>query len=216
MVSPIGGLYDPRPRRSHPGAGADGTAASGRYGGGGQSPNAPASEITLPPIDIVRSRLDLLGSAATASQGAVTKEELDLRPIYRTGQLLETVPGLVVTVHSGEGKANQYFIRGFNLDHGTDFATYVDDIPVNEPTHAHGQGYTDIHFLMPELAPGLDYTKGPFYPSVGDFGALGRPMCGWPTRSPTSSRSAPERCVTIACFSAERCTFRTVTGFSAH
>lgn len=138
-----------------------------------QSPNAPASEITLPPIDIVRSRLDLLGSAATASQGAVTKEELDLRPIYRTGQLLETVPGLVVTVHSGEGKANQYFIRGFNLDHGTDFATYVDDIPVNEPTHAHGQGYTDIHFLMPELAPGLDYTKGPFYPSVGDFGALG-------------------------------------------
>jgi hypothetical protein len=83
------------------------------------------------------------------------------------------VPGLVVTVHSGEGKANQFFIRGFNLDHGTDFATFVDDMPVNEPTHAHGQGYTDIHFLMPELIGGIDYTKGPFFPAIGDFGALG-------------------------------------------
>lgn len=129
--------------------------------------------VTLPAIDVVGSRVDLLGSAATASQGTITPEELELRPVYRVGQLLETVPGLVVTVHSGEGKANQYFIRGFNLDHGTDFATYVDDMPVNEPTHAHGQGYTDIHFFLPELAAGLDYTKGPFYPNIGDFGALG-------------------------------------------
>ncbi len=137
-------------------------------------PSSPAAPtVDLPSVDVVSSRLDLLGTAATASQGTVTREELALRPIYRTGQLLETVPGLVVTVHSGEGKANQYFIRGFNLDHGTDFATYVDDMPVNEPTHAHGQGYTDIHFLMPELAAGLDYTKGPFYPNIGDFGALG-------------------------------------------
>ncbi|HEY4040659.1 MAG TPA: TonB-dependent receptor plug domain-containing protein, partial [Rhodopila sp.] len=127
----------------------------------------------LPPVDVVASRIDLLGSAATASQGTITQEELDLRPIFRTGQLLETVPGLVVTVHSGEGKANQYLIRGFNLDHGTDFATYVDDMPVNEPTNAHGQGYSDIHFFMPELAAGLDYTKGPFYPEIGDFGAMG-------------------------------------------
>jgi outer membrane receptor protein involved in Fe transport len=134
---------------------------------------APTIDVTLPPIEVVRSRIDLLGSAATASQGTVTQQELDLRPNFRVGQLLESVPGLVVTVHSGEGKANQYLIRGFNLDHGTDFATYVDDMPVNEPTHAHGQGYSDIHFLMPELTMGLDYTKGPFYPNIGDFGAMG-------------------------------------------
>jgi outer membrane receptor protein involved in Fe transport len=141
---------------------------------GSAQPAAPAGEdLVLPPIEVVQSRADLLGSAATASQGTVTQTELALRPVYRVGQLLETVPGLVVTTHSGEGKANQFFIRGFNLDHGTDFATYVDDMPVNEPTHAHGQGYTDIHFLMPELAGGLDYTKGPFYPQEGDFAGLG-------------------------------------------
>jgi outer membrane receptor protein involved in Fe transport len=140
-----------------------------------QAPPAnPASPVvTLPPTDIVRSRVDLLGDAATASQGTVTREELELRPIFRIGQLLESVPGLVVTVHSGEGKANQFLIRGFNLDHGTDFATYVDDMPVNEPTHAHGQGYSDIHFLMPELTMALEYTKGPFYADIGDFGAMG-------------------------------------------
>jgi outer membrane receptor protein involved in Fe transport len=140
---------------------------------GTSPPVAPDITLTLPPVDVVSSRVDLLGTATTASQGTVTKQEIDLRPAYRAGQVLETVPGLVVTVHSGEGKANQFFIRGFNLDHGTDFATYVDDMPVNEATHAHGQGYTDIHFLMPELAAGLDYTKGPFFANIGDFGALG-------------------------------------------
>src|ERR1700733_14396209 len=137
------------------------------------SPDATEADSQPINVDVVQSRVDLLGEAATAGQGTVTKKELDLRPIYRIGQILETVPGLVVTVHSGEGKANQFFIRGFNLDHGTDFATFVDDMPVNEPTHAHGQGYTDIHFLMPELIDGLDYTKGPFFPAIGDFGALG-------------------------------------------
>ena len=137
------------------------------------SPDTTEPETQPITVDVVQSRIDLLGEATTAGQGTVTKKELDLRPIYRIGQILETVPGLVVTVHSGEGKANQFFIRGFNLDHGTDFATFVDDMPVNEPTHAHGQGYTDIHFLMPELIDGLDYTKGPFFPAIGDFGALG-------------------------------------------
>ena len=137
----------------------------------GASPGASV-EVPVEKV-VVRSRTDMLDKAATASQGTVTREELALRPVYRVGQLLETVPGLMVTVHAGEGKANQFFIRGFNLDHGTDFATTVDDMPVNEPTHAHGQGYTDIHFLMPELAGGLDYTKGTFYPGVGDFAGLG-------------------------------------------
>jgi hypothetical protein len=85
----------------------------------------------------------MLGKALTASQGSITRAEVELRPIYRAGQLFEAVPGLVVTIHSGEGKAQQYLIRGYNLDHGTDFASFVDDMPVNRPTNAHGQGYSD-------------------------------------------------------------------------
>jgi hypothetical protein len=94
--------------------------------------------------------------ASTASEGTVTRAEAELRPIYRPGQLFETVPGLVVTAHSGEGKAQQYLIRGYNLDHGTDFASYVDDMPVNRPTNAHGQGYSDLNFLMPKIVAGID------------------------------------------------------------
>jgi hypothetical protein len=128
---------------------------------------------TLQQITVTAARLELLGTAASASEGMVADEELQLAPVYRPGQLLETVPGLIVTLHSGEGKANQYLMRGYNLDHGTDLATYVDDIPINQPTHAHGQGYTDLNFVIPELAEGLTYTKGPYYASVGDFGAIG-------------------------------------------
>jgi hypothetical protein len=127
---------------------------------------------TLAEVTVTASRLSLLGTATTASQGSVTEQELDLRPAYRVGQLLESVPGLVVTVHSGEGKANQYLARGFNLDHGTDIANFVDDMPVNRPTNTHGQGYSDLNFIMPELANGLDYTKGPYYAPVGDFGSV--------------------------------------------
>jgi outer membrane receptor protein involved in Fe transport len=129
---------------------------------------AALSEIT-----ITAKRLELLGTAQTASEGVVTDEELQLTPAYRPGQLLETVPGLVVTLHSGEGKAGQYLLRGYNLDHGTDLETYVDGMPINQPTHAHGQGYIDMNFMIPELANGLTYTKGPYYANVGDFGAVG-------------------------------------------
>ena len=130
------------------------------------------AEEPLQEVSVTASRLDLLGNATTASQGSVTEQELDLRPAYRVGQLLESVPGLVVTVHSGEGKANQYLARGFNLDHGTDIANFVDDMPVNRPTNAHGQGYSDLNFILPELANGLDYTKGPYYAAIGDFGSV--------------------------------------------
>ncbi|NVN40823.1 TonB-dependent receptor [Ameyamaea chiangmaiensis] len=137
--------------------------------------SADIPDTTLPRerITVTASRTDPIGHATTASQGHITSRELELRPVYRVGQLLESVPGLVVTAHSGEGKANQYLLRGFNLDHGTDLASFVDDMPVNEPTHAHGQGYTDINFLIPELANGVDYTKGPFFAQVGDFGVVG-------------------------------------------
>ena len=131
-------------------------------------PTAGLDEIT-----VTARRIELIGKASTASEGVVADEEIQLAPAYRPGQLLETVPGLIVTLHSGEGKANQFLLRGYNLDHGTDLETYVDDIPVNQPTHAHGQGYTDLNFMIPELANGITYTKGPYYANVGDFGAVG-------------------------------------------
>jgi len=128
---------------------------------------------SLQEITVTAQRLELLGTADTASEGVVDDQELQLAPQYRPGQLLETVPGLIVTLHSGEGKANQYLMRGYNLDHGTDLETYVDGMPINQPTHAHGQGYTDLNFMIPELADQLTYTKGPYYAHVGDFGAVG-------------------------------------------
>jgi TonB dependent receptor/TonB-dependent Receptor Plug Domain len=130
--------------------------------------SAPLQEVT-----VTAQRLQLLGTADTASEGVIDDQELQSAPQYRPGQLLETVPGLIVTLHSGEGKANQYLMRGYNLDHGTDLETYVDGMPINQPTHAHGQGYTDLNFMIPELADQLTYTKGPYYATVGDFGAVG-------------------------------------------
>ena len=127
----------------------------------------------LDEIPVTARRIELLGSAATASEGLVAQEELALTPAYRPGQILETVPGLIVTLHSGEGKANQFLLRGYNLDHGTDLATHVDAMPINAPTHAHGQGYTDLNFLIPELAQDIRYSKGPYRATVGDFGAVG-------------------------------------------
>ncbi|ASK36206.1 TonB-dependent receptor [Alcanivorax sp. N3-2A] len=108
-----------------------------------------------------------------ASEGRVSGDELSTRPILRTGEIMETVPGMIATQHSGSGKANQYFLRGFNLDHGTDFNTSVDGMPVNMPTHGHGQGYTDINFLIPEMVDDIYYRKGPYYAGVGDFSGAG-------------------------------------------
>jgi outer membrane receptor protein involved in Fe transport len=136
-----------------------------------EAPQPAAKQLSE--VVVTASTQDVLGKATTSSEGVVTKQELELRPVFRVGQLLETVPGLVVTVHSGEGKANQYLLRGFNLDHGTDLATFVGGMPVNERTHAHGQGYTDLNFLIPELAQGLRFTKGPYYAAEGDFASVG-------------------------------------------
>lgn len=114
-----------------------------------------------------------VGTATTASQGTVGAADLALRPLLRPAEVVENVPGVIVTQHSGSGKANQYFLRGFNLDHGTDLALSVDDVPVNMPSHAHGQGYADLNFVIPELIERVDYKKGPYYADVGDFGSAG-------------------------------------------
>jgi hypothetical protein len=116
---------------------------------------------------------DMIRVAESASRGVTGQQDLADRPVLRPAQLLETVPGMVATQHSGGGKANQYFVRGFNLDHGTDFRLTVDGVPVNMPTHGHGQGYADLNFLIPELVEKVDYLKGPYFAEEGDFSAAG-------------------------------------------
>ena len=114
-----------------------------------------------------------IGTSDAASQGTIRAELLKSRPPQRPGEVLEFVPGVIVTQHSGDGKANQYFLRGFNLDHGTDFATTLAGMPVNMPTHGHGQGYSDLNFLIPELVQRIEYRKGPYFANAGDFAAAG-------------------------------------------
>lgn len=128
---------------------------------------------TLDTVEVVGRRDDLVGTADSANQGTVTREQLENRPILRPGEVLETVPGVIITQHSGDGKANQFFLRGFNLDHGTDLATSVAGMPVNMPTHGHGQGYTDLNFMIPELISRVQYKKGTYYAEEGDFSAAG-------------------------------------------
>ena len=123
--------------------------------------------------DVENPAENLVGIAQSASQGAITARQLDVRPIMRQGEVLETVPGVIITQHSGEGKANQYFLRGFNLDHGSDFSMTVAGTPVNMPTHAHSQGYADLNFLIPELVAGVQFSKGPYFADQGDFATAG-------------------------------------------
>ncbi len=117
--------------------------------------------------------LPQIGEAISGSQGVVGYRDFENRPLSRVGEMVENVPGVIATQHSGTGKANQYFLRGFNLDHGTDFAGFVDGVPVNMRTHGHGQGYLDLNFLIPELVERIDYRKGPYFADVGDFSAAG-------------------------------------------
>lgn len=113
------------------------------------------------------------GQFVSASQGWVSGDTLVERPMLRTGEMLEFIPGMMVTQHSGSGKANQYFLRGFNLDHGTDFAVSVDGMPVNMRSHGHGQGYSDLNFVIPEMVDNLSYFKGTYYANIGDFSSAG-------------------------------------------
>ena len=123
---------------------------------------------------VVEGRDDsLIGLAPAASTGLIGAEELARRPLLRGGEVLEAVPGVIVTQHSGAGKANQFFLRGFNVDHGTDLATFVDGAPINLPSHGHGQGYTDLNFLIPELVKSVGYRKGPYFADLGDFASAG-------------------------------------------
>ena len=141
----------------------------------GKAHEEPAGEpsITLEETVVVGKRADLLGAVPSASQGMASGRELLARPVLRRGEILEAVPGMVVTQHAGGGKANQYFLRGFNLDHGTDFSISLDGMPLNMRTHAHGQGYADLNGLIPELIQSVDYIKGTYAAENGDLSSAG-------------------------------------------
>ncbi|WP_050404314.1 TonB-dependent receptor [Bradyrhizobium embrapense] len=143
---------------------------------GRRTPTAPQASQAVPATGVSGHSATVSASSlqpTAASERQISGEEVNARPVSRVGEVLEAVPGLIVTQHSGEGKANQYFLRGFNLDHGTDLAITVDGMPVNMPTHGHGQGYADINFLIPELIRSMDVRKGPYYADKGDFASAG-------------------------------------------
>ena len=147
---------------------------------------AHATEAT-PLLDTVTVVATGMSNMSAASAGDISQEQMLSQPLLRPAAVLENVPGLIVTQHSGEGKANQYFLRAFNLDHGTDLALEVDDMPVNLPTHAHGQGYSDLNFLIPQLAGDLHYKKGPYYADEGDFATVGTARIGLVDEVPASA-----------------------------
>ncbi len=111
-----------------------------------EEPNKPRE---LDALVVTGKAESIIGDATSASKGQTSAAELAARPVSRRGEILESIPGVVITQHSGDGKANQYFVRGFNLDHGTDFAISMDGQPVNFVTHAHGQGYADLNPIIP-------------------------------------------------------------------
>lgn len=138
------------------------------------APSKPKAVEPLAGEIVVFGRAEnLIGIAGAASEGHVGRADFETRPLQRVGELLEVVPGLIVTQHSGGGKANQYFLRGFNLDHGTDFAGFLDGVPLNFRSHGHGQGYLDLNPIIPETIEYIDYRKGPYRADVGDFGSAG-------------------------------------------
>jgi hypothetical protein len=150
---------------------------------------AGATPKSAPPeqadeVRVIGHYENAVGTSDAASQGFITPGLIESRPTLRPAEVLEYIPGVIVTQHSGDGKANQYFLRGFNLDHGTDFRTEVDHVPVNMPTHAHGQGYSDLNFLIPELVQRIQYKKGPYFAEEGDFSSAGAADISYYTKLP--------------------------------
>lgn len=130
-------------------------------------------DMHMETVTVYGRSFELIGEAGAASEGVVGYGDFEDRPLSRVGELVEVIPGVIATQHSGEGKANQYFLRGFNLDHGTDFSVAVDGTPVNLRSHGHGQGYLDLNFIIPEIVERVDFRKGPYRAATGDFSAAG-------------------------------------------
>jgi outer membrane receptor protein involved in Fe transport len=131
------------------------------------------ASTALPAITVIAPRALEAEPTDAASEKRFSGETLNSRPVERPGEMLEATPGLIVSTHSGEGKANQYFLRGMNLDHGTDLAIWLDGMPVNMRTHGHAQGYADVNFVIPELVQSMLVKKGPYWAEEGDFASAG-------------------------------------------
>lgn len=134
--------------------------------------NKEVNVIALQP-DAIRLKDILLESNAAAKFSTVSKIDLDLKPVRNTQELLRLVPGLFIAQHAGGGKAEQIFLRGFDVDHGTDVKVSFDGMPVNMVSHAHGQGYADAHFIIPETVNNIDFGAGPYYAQQGDLNTAG-------------------------------------------
>ena len=134
-----------------------------------QAHDPDAIEIELPEISVSGER-----PVAASSQQVIPDEEILLQPQGRPAQVLRLIPGFISVEHSGgAGKADQYLLRGFDADHGTDIAFFVDNMPINLRTHGHGQGYTDLNFIIPETIEGIEAVKGTYHPELGDFDTAG-------------------------------------------
>lgn len=142
----------------------------------GASASSLAQEVEVEETIVFGRLQEQIGNAGASSEGRVGGADLAVRPMLKVAELLEAVPGMVSAQHSGSGKANQYFMRGFNLDHGTDFTNYVDDVPINLRSHGHGQGYMDLNGLIPETVNYIDYRKGTYRADIGDFAMAGASM----------------------------------------
>src|SRR5216684_8457038 len=131
-------------------------------------PATPAEELVLPPLLVTAP-----APVASSSEQLIPGKDFEVRPQGRPADVLRLIPGLVISQHQGGGKAEQYLVRGFDADHGTDVALFVDGLPVNLRSHAHGQGYADLHFLIPETVKLVEGFKGPYFVELGDFNTAG-------------------------------------------
>jgi outer membrane cobalamin receptor len=129
---------------------------------------APPAPVILEPVVVSAPP-----PVASSSEQIIPGRDFELRPHGRPADVLRLIPGLLINQHQGGGKAEQYLIRGFDADHGTDLALFVDGVPVNLRSHAHGQGYADLHFLIPETIRAVDSLKGPYFVEYGDFDTAG-------------------------------------------
>lgn len=144
--------------------------ASGPQSGPQSAPPAKTPDET---IYVFGRATEQVGKAESASEGVVGYADLSVRPISRAAELVEVIPGMIATEHSSGGKANQYFMRGFNLDHGTDFGGFIDGVPINQRSHPHMSGYLDLNFLMADLVERVEFKKGIQYAENGDYTAAG-------------------------------------------
>ncbi|MDZ4854382.1 MAG: TonB-dependent receptor plug domain-containing protein [Nitrospirota bacterium] len=139
------------------------------FGESVQAHDPDVPELEVPEVSVIGER-----PVAASSQQFIPDKEILLQPQGRPAQVLRLIPGFLAVEHSGgAGKADQYFLRGFDADHGTDVAFFADGMPINLRSHAHGQGYTDLNFIIPETIEGLDVSKGAYLPEYGDFATAG-------------------------------------------